>query len=64
MLITIDRFEGEYAVAEIEDGNFANIPKILFPNAKEGDVYRLEKSEKNTNELHAKIKSLSDKLFE
>ncbi len=64
MLLTIDRFEGEYAVAELEDGRFADIPKILFPDAKEGDVYSIEKSKKSTAELHTKIKRLSDKLFE
>lgn len=64
MLITIDRFEGDYAVAELEDGTFADIPKQLFPNAKEGDIYSLERSGQAISERNKKIKRLTDKLFE
>ncbi|MGN1457056.1 MAG: DUF3006 domain-containing protein, partial [Acutalibacteraceae bacterium] len=38
MQVIIDRFEGEYAVVEIDSGNFVNLPKILIPDAHEGDV--------------------------
>ncbi|MGH4051721.1 MAG: DUF3006 domain-containing protein [Clostridium sp.] len=42
----IDRFEGGYAVVEIDDGSkMINIDKILLPKgAKEGMVLQLDKS--------------------
>ena len=42
MKVIIDRFEGEYAVVEIDEGNFVNIPKILLGSAKEGDVISID----------------------
>jgi hypothetical protein len=37
-MIIIDRFEGEYAVCEEEDGRFRKIPKVLLPpGSREGD---------------------------
>mgnify|MGYP000990762675 CR=1 FL=1 len=39
MKIIIDRFEGEYAICETEDGEMINIKIVDLPNeAKEGDV--------------------------
>ena len=39
MNFSIDRFEGECAVLEKEDGTFLNVLKEFLPeNAKEGDV--------------------------
>lgn len=36
--LTIDRFEGNYAVCEIEDKSMENIPKYKLPlGCKEGD---------------------------
>lgn len=64
MLVTIDRFEGDYAVTELEDGTFADIPKQLFPHAREGDVYIIEKSDTASAERREKIRKLSDRLFE
>ena len=43
MKYAIDRFENNYAITELEDNGFANIPKAaLPPNAKEGDVISIE----------------------
>ena len=42
MQAIIDRFEGEYAVMEFEDG-YKNIPRqMLPPEAREGDVLVLK----------------------
>ena len=41
MEIIIDRFEGEYAVVEITKGKMVNMPKVLVPDAKEGDVIKI-----------------------
>lgn len=43
MLVTIDRFEGEYAVCEKQDGKMINIKREKVPQqAMEGDVIRIE----------------------
>ena len=42
MKVIIDRFEGEFAVVELAIGKTINVPKELFTNAKEGDVFRIE----------------------
>lgn len=39
MYYSIDRFEGEFAVCEDEEGNFLDIPKALLPaDVREGTV--------------------------
>ena len=38
MQVIIDRFEQDEAIVEIEEGIFSSIPKILIPDAEEGDV--------------------------
>lgn len=63
---TIDRFEGNYAVCEI-DGQIKNLPKDLFPkDAKEGDIFLLENKvrilDKETEERENSIGSLFDRL--
>ena len=50
MRVVIDRFEGDFAVVEICENQFANLPKILVPDAKEGDVILIT-MEDNTNKL-------------
>lgn len=37
-MVIIDRFEGEYAVCEEENGGFRKIPKVFLPaGSREGD---------------------------
>lgn len=37
-MIIIDRFEGEYAVCEEEDGGFKKLPRVFLPaGSREGD---------------------------
>ena len=40
MRIIIDRLEGDYAVAELGE-QMLNLPRVLFPNAKEGDTVEI-----------------------
>ena len=69
MKITIDRFEGEYAVCEVETGKFIDVPKADIPKgAKEGDIlskadngYRIEKAE--TEAKKDEIKKRMNRLF-
>lgn len=64
MKVIIDRFEGNYAVVEIDAGKFVNIPKILLPNAKEGDVIKIEKDKKETKNRKKNIQKLMNDVFE
>ena len=63
MKVIIDRFEGEYAIVELEVGNIINVPKILFPNAKEGDIFKIEIDREETNNRKNKINELINDLF-
>jgi len=64
MKITIDRFEGAYAVVEAEDGTVFNIPKSLVTCCKEGDVLKLEFDEAETKKRAENIRNLMNGLFE
>lgn len=64
MKVIIDRFEGDYAVVEIEVGKCVNIPKILIPNAKEGDIIKIEIDNKETLERKKHIQELMNNVFE
>lgn len=70
MKIIIDRFEGEYAICETEDGEMINIKIVDLPNeAKEGDVlifngdiFIIDNEAKE--ERKERIKKLMDDLWE
>ena len=64
MKVVIDRFEGFYAVCEIEKGRFANIPVALVPGAKEGDIVSIEILRDETEEKKEKLKSKLNGLFQ
>lgn len=64
MKVIIDRFEGEYAIVETETGNFVNIPKILLPTSKEGDVVNIEINKTETEERKRHIQNLMNNIFE
>lgn len=63
MKVIIDRFEGDYAVVELDIGKFISVPKILFQNAKEGDVINILVDEDETKKRKENIQSLMNKLF-
>lgn len=57
---TIDRFEGPFAVVELEDKSFINIPvKALPQEAKEGDVISVEI---NTGDTKARKQRIEKKM--
>ncbi|HOQ75982.1 MAG TPA: DUF3006 domain-containing protein [Thermoclostridium sp.] len=70
MKITIDRFEGSYAVCEADGNKMISIERSLLPEeAREGDVltlidgkYIIDTAE--TAKRKAYIKSLMDEIFE
>ena len=64
MKYTIDRFEGGFAVVELEDSTFSNIPRIAIPNdAKEGSVIDVTVYLASTEERSRKINKLMGDLF-
>lgn len=53
MRIIIDRFEGDFAVVELEDKSFVDMPLKLIPEgAKEGDILEIEINREETEKLH------------
>ena len=65
MKVTIDRFEVEFAVVEMQSGEFANMPKTLIPlNAKEGDVISIEIDQNDTDTRRVEIEKRMNRLFE
>lgn len=64
MKLIIDRFEGENIILELEIGKFVNIPKILLPDAKEGDVVDIEIDKNETNKRKQEIQNLMNNVFE
>lgn len=63
MKVIIDRIENNYAIVEIETGKSINIPKILVPGAKEGDVIKIEIDEAETIKRRKSIQELMNKVF-
>lgn len=64
MKFIIDRFEENSAVIELSNGETCNIPKILIPDAKEGDVFDIifnkEETLKRKDNISKKFNSLFD----
>ena len=51
MKLIIDRFEGDFAVVELPNGQMIDCPKVLLPdNAKEGSILNITVDEDATNE--------------
>ena len=59
MKIVIDRFEGNIAVCELEDGSLVNAPAVLFKGAREGDIVLIEIQKEESRE---RKKSLDKRL--
>ena len=64
MHITVDRIEGEYIVAELENGDMVNIPHVIAPDAKEGDVICITIDHEETAQIKEEIRGLMDSLWE
>jgi len=56
MRIIVDRFEGEYAVVELENRQFLHVPRRLLPGgAAEGTVLDVLINERETRERKESI---------
>ena len=64
MKFTIDRFEDNYAIVELENGEMEEIPRSLLPEeAKEGDTISINKEEGETEERKKRIENKFNNLF-
>ena len=64
MKVVIDRIEGYYAVCEISEGRWANIPLALVPGAKEGDIVSIEILKDETEREKEELRERLNNLFE
>lgn len=64
MEVIVERIEGDFLVVEIMEGQVVNMPKILAPNAKEGDVIVITIDESKRKMLLDNVNSLVNNLFE
>lgn len=63
MKVIIDRFEGDFAVVEIDEGNFVNLPALLVKGAREGDVVSIEILKDESLERKKNLEKRLKKLF-
>jgi len=62
-MLTIDRFEGDFAVVETSNG-FVNIPRAdLSANATEGDILIISIDKNETEARKKRIDGMMDSLF-
>lgn len=65
MRYTIDRFEGDFAVVELEDGGMTNVPRCALPaEAGEGDIVVLGVDAEATAQKKQESKSRLERLFQ
>ena len=63
MQVVVDRIEEDYMVLELEDGSVVDVPKVLIPGAKEGDVIDIYINRDETDKKNTEVKKLMDDLF-
>ncbi len=62
-MMIIDRFEGDYAIIEIDE-EFIRIPKKFLPKAKEGDALKIIVDEEENRKRNKRIDELMNDLFQ
>jgi hypothetical protein len=64
MKYTIDRFEGNFAVVELENKKLINVPSEAIPEeAKEGDIIFVSVDKAGTKKRRQEIRKMEDSLF-
>lgn len=62
--VIIDRFEGEFAIVELDSKKTINMSRDLVPKgAKEGDVLTISIDYDDTNKRRKQIDNLMNKLW-
>lgn len=65
MKFSIDRFEGEFAVIELENQKIISIPKAILPKeSKEGDILAITIQQEETIARKKELSRLASSLFE
>lgn len=65
MDVIIDRFEGDFAVVELETREMVDLPRKLVPtDAVEGDVLEIKVNKKETESRRKRIEKLCEDLWE
>ena len=64
MEVIIDRFEGKNAIVELPDKSFAEIERILLPEATEGNVIEIKINRGKTESTAKEIKKLMDAVWD
>lgn len=64
MKVIIDKFENGYAVVELPNKKFVDVPKELFPGAKESDIIEIkiltDETAKRKTDIMSRFKKLQD----
>lgn len=63
MYIVIDRIEGEMLVVQLGDGTMADLPAIIAPDAKEGDVLSIVVDKDETSRRKQDVDAMVEKLW-
>ncbi|MGE4284161.1 MAG: DUF3006 domain-containing protein [Clostridia bacterium] len=63
MQVTIDRFEGTYAIVELTDKTVEKMPRVLVPGAKEGDIVDIIIKNSETEKRTKRIEQLMDEVW-
>ena len=64
MKVIIDRFEGDLAVLELENGEFINVDiRILPSNAMEGSIITISCDENETDKKRTEVKQKMNAIF-
>jgi len=64
MKYTIDRFEDKYAVVELENKQFVDIPRSAIPSeAKEGDIIVVSVDKSGTEKRRKEVRKLENDIF-
>lgn len=64
MRLTVDRFEGVYAICELENGEFVDIPRKALPEGiTEGSKLLIEVDDAKKAEDQDRIKNKMNSLF-
>ena len=64
MKIIIDRIENDVAVIELPDGKMIEVPRLLFPDAEEGDAYNIEKDSARRDARLCRMEDIMNRLFD
>lgn len=61
MRFTVDRFENDIAVVELENGEMLNLPAVILEDAHEGDtiVLNVEKKSVDTHSIFETLRKRS-----